>query len=61
MKRLALVIADADYVHTPTLKNPPNDAILISDKLRELGFESPRKGTFLADQSSEFLADEAAR
>jgi caspase domain-containing protein/WD40 domain-containing protein len=39
LKRLALVIANAAYVHTTTLKNPIKDAALISDKLRELGFE----------------------
>jgi hypothetical protein len=39
VKRFALVIANAAYVHTPTLKNPINDAALISDQLRELRFD----------------------
>jgi hypothetical protein len=39
VKRLALVIANAAYVHTPALKNPINDAASISDHLRELGFD----------------------
>ena len=38
-KRLALVIANGDYEHYSKLKNPINDAELISQKLDSLGFE----------------------
>ena len=38
-KRVALVIGNADYLHTKSLPNPVNDAKDISDKLRSLGFE----------------------
>ena len=37
--RLALVIGNSGYKHTSQLKNPANDADLISDKLREIGFD----------------------
>ncbi len=37
--RLALVIGNSKYQHTSPLKNPANDADLISGKLREIGFE----------------------
>ena len=48
LKRLALVIANADYVHTPALNNPLKDAGLISGKLKELGFEVQLEGTINA-------------
>jgi hypothetical protein len=35
----ALIIANATYTHTAPLNNPLNDATLISEKLRELGFD----------------------
>lgn len=38
-KRLALVIGNSAYKHTSPLRNPANDADLISSKLREIGFE----------------------
>jgi len=38
-KRVALVIANAEYLHTKTLKNPANDAELIVGKLQGLGFQ----------------------
>jgi hypothetical protein len=38
-KRLALVIGNSDYEHTSQLKNPANDADLISGKLRKIGFD----------------------
>jgi WD40 repeat protein len=38
-KRLALIIANSQYQHTAVLKNPPNDAKMIAEKLRDLGFE----------------------
>ena len=37
--RLALVIGNSGYQFTSPLKNPANDADLISSKLREIGFE----------------------
>lgn len=38
-KRLALVIGNSAYPHPIDLNNPGNDARLISETLRELGFE----------------------
>ncbi|MXN67110.1 hypothetical protein GR183_19550 [Stappia sp. GBMRC 2046] len=38
-KRVALVIGNSAYTNVATLKNPANDARLISDKLGEAGFE----------------------
>jgi WD40 repeat protein len=39
LKRLALVIANSAYTYTAPLNNPLNDATLIGEKLRELGFD----------------------
>jgi len=38
-KRVALVIGNSAYVHTPRLENPRNDATDIAAGLRKLGFE----------------------
>jgi len=38
-KRVALVIGNSAYQHTASLKNPSNDAIDITTKLRALGFD----------------------
>ena len=38
-KRLALVIGNSAYKHTSKLANPGNDAVDISKKLKELGFD----------------------
>ena len=38
-KRIALVIGNASYSTMPSLKNPVNDARLITDTLRKVGFE----------------------
>jgi len=38
-KRVALVIGNSAYQHTPALRNPSNDASDMAAKLRELGFE----------------------
>ena len=38
-KRVALVIGNSGYLHTPRLENPRNDAIDISSALRKLRFE----------------------
>ena len=37
-RRVALVIGNADYQHAARLANTPNDANLIADTLRSLGF-----------------------
>ena len=37
-KRIALVIGNAAYKHTPPLKNPRNDAIDMTAKLKDIGF-----------------------
>ena len=37
-KRQALIVANAAYQHTRTLDNPGNDARLVADKLKALGF-----------------------
>ena len=57
LKRLALVIANAAYVHTPTLNNPPNDATLISGKLRELGFDVQLEKDVGARRVSEIIQE----
>lgn len=38
-RRVALVIGNAAYQHTPELKNPKNDAIDVAAQLKRLGFE----------------------
>ena len=38
-KRLALVIGNANYDNNGELKNPVNDAVLVSNTLDSLGFE----------------------
>ncbi|MFZ1813718.1 MAG: caspase family protein [Rhizobiaceae bacterium] len=38
-KRVALVIGNGAYVHSPQLLNPASDAALVSSSLRQLGFE----------------------
>lgn len=38
-KRVALVIGNSAYQHTPALKNPSNDASDVASKLRGLGFD----------------------
>ena len=37
-ERIALVVGNSSYVHVPALDNPMNDAKLMADTLRELGF-----------------------
>ena len=48
--RIALVIGNSDYAHTTKLANPDNDAISMSDTLREAGFSVTR--LIDADQST---------
>jgi uncharacterized caspase-like protein len=38
-KRMALVIGNSDYAHESTLRNPVNDAALMSRTLRAQGFQ----------------------
>jgi len=38
-KRIALIIGNADYVNGSKLKNPVNDANLMADSLKKIGFE----------------------
>src|SRR5215470_6174190 len=38
-RRVALVVGNAQYAHTPALPNPRNDARDIADALRRVGFE----------------------
>jgi hypothetical protein len=38
-RRVALVVGNAQYAHTPTLPNPRNDAHDIAETLRRVGFE----------------------
>src|SRR5262252_8984810 len=38
-RRVALVVGNAQYAHTPALPNPRNDAQDIADTLRRVGFE----------------------
>ena len=38
-KRVALIIGNANYASNPSLANPSNDARLIADKVRSIGFE----------------------
>lgn len=56
-KRFALVIANAAYMHTAKLKNPLRDVALISDKLRELGFDVQLKEDVGAKSFSEILQE----
>ncbi len=39
-KRVALIIGNSKYLHTPALANPVNDAGAVADKLRKLGFQT---------------------
>jgi uncharacterized caspase-like protein len=56
LKRVALVIANADYAHTARLINPPNDATLIAQKLSALGFAVQLERDVDARRFSEVLA-----
>src|SRR5262245_56313512 len=38
-KRVALVIGNSEYKHTPRLENPRNDAADVSAALKKLGFQ----------------------
>lgn len=38
-RRVALVIGNGDYRHSPSLRNPVNDARAVGDALRRIGFE----------------------
>ena len=56
-KRVALVIGNANYLHISRLKNTANDAMLVSDVLRSLGFDLVDGGPILnADKPAFDLA-----
>jgi tetratricopeptide (TPR) repeat protein len=39
-RRVALVIGNGQYAHTPKLANPPRDATAVANSLRAIGFQS---------------------
>lgn len=51
-RRVALVIGNGNYAHTPKLANPSRDAQAVAASLRGIGFQSV---TMVADQSREGL------
>ena len=51
-RRVALVIGNGNYVHTPKLANPTRDAQAVARSLRAIGFQSV---TVASDQSRESL------
>jgi uncharacterized caspase-like protein len=59
-KRAALVIGNAEYVHSKRLSNPINDATLIADKLRMLGFSVRLEKNVDARHFAEIVQDFAA-
>ena len=46
-RRVALIIGNGAYAHVPALSNPPNDARMIGEALRSVGFTSVRTETDL--------------
>jgi hypothetical protein len=38
-KRIALVVGNADYLHANKLRNPVNDATMMADSLKKIGFD----------------------
>lgn len=42
-KRIALIIGNADYVNGTKLKNPKNDANLMADSLKKIGFDTIKR------------------
>lgn len=46
-KRIALVVGNSHYRYLPTLDNPTNDASLIAETLKQLGFSLTRGGPLL--------------
>jgi uncharacterized caspase-like protein len=46
-KRVALVIGNAAYTHIARLQNPANDARLVADTLRDLGFTLTGNGPLI--------------
>jgi WD40 repeat protein len=59
-KRVALVVANSDYQHTRKLPNPSNDAALISERLKKLGFDVRPHENVNAEQFSDILQNLAA-
>jgi len=56
-KRVALLVANAAYVNTTRLGNPPNDIAVIAAKLRELGFNVRLESNLDARRFAEVLQD----
>lgn len=59
-KKLALVLGNSNYQHTSKLKNPANDAKLITAKLEEIGFEVVGKQD-LSNKETQALVAEFAQ
>lgn len=58
--RSALIISNAEYRHAGKLKNPPNDVLLISEKLKGLGFSVRMEFDVDARRFSEVLHEFSA-
>jgi WD40 repeat protein len=56
-KRVALMIANGAYAHTPALKNPPKDVAAIAEKLRALGFKVRLEANLNARRFAEVLQE----
>ena len=56
-KRVALMIANGAYAHTPALKNPPKDVAAITEKLRALGFQVRLETNLNARRFAEVLQE----
>jgi uncharacterized caspase-like protein len=59
-RRAALIIGNAEYVHSKRLSNPTNDAALIADKLRTLGFSVRLEKNVDARRFADIVQDFAA-
>lgn len=58
--RRALVIGNSKYLHTAPLRNPINDATLIANKLRELGFQVRLETDIDAKRFAEIISNFAS-
>ncbi len=56
-KRMALVVANVDYLHTPVLANPAHDTDLIVRKLEQLEFKVEHKKNLDAKQFLKAIED----
>ncbi len=55
-KRVALVIGNGAYEHTPTLINPPNDAADVAEALKAIGFQVTLKTDLEKRQMDQTIA-----